>query len=65
MINKKKAQINKINEAAVLVSLYNKKKIISQKWFDTEKKAENFCAKYKYKICKMNENIDYTEMFNK
>ena len=60
-----KAQINKVNEGAVLVSFYNETRIVSQKWFDTERKAINYCTKYKYEICQMSENIDYAEMFNR
>ena len=32
-----KAQINKVNEGAVKVSLFNEKRIVNQKWFDTER----------------------------
>ena len=59
-----KTQINKVNEGAVMVSLYNEKRIVSQKWFDTERKANNFCKKYKYEVCNMTENVDYAEMYN-
>jgi len=60
-----KAQVNKINKGAIMVSLYNEVRIISQKWFDTEKKANNYCKKYNYKICIMPDDIDCVEMFNK
>ena len=59
-----KAQINKVNEGAVKVSLFNEKRIVNQKWFDTERKALNFCKKYNYEVCQMNEDIDYAEQFN-
>jgi hypothetical protein len=52
-----KAQINKVNEGAVLVSLYNDERVVNQKWFDTERKANNFCIKYNYKIENMNIEI--------
>ena len=60
-----KAQINKVNEGTVLVSLFNNERVVNQKWFDTERKANNFCAKYKYEICQMSKNVDYAQMFNK
>ena len=60
-----KAQINKVNENAIMVSLFNEIRVVSQKWFDTEKKANNYCKKYNYEICIMPENVDYAEMFNK
>ena len=59
-----KAQINKVNEGAILVVLFNNERIVNQKWFNTERKANNFCAKYKYEVCEMPENIDYAEKYN-
>ena len=59
-----KAQINKVNENAILVSLFNDKRIVEQKWFDTIRKANNYCLKYKYEVCKMNDNVDYSEIYN-
>lgn len=52
-----KAQINKVNEGVVVVSLYNDKRVVTQKWFDTEKKAKNYCAKYSYKVEDMGSEI--------
>lgn len=53
-----KAQINKLNESAIVVSLFNDKRVVNQKWFDTLKKAENFCKKYNYEICNMSKTIN-------
>lgn len=52
-----KAQINKVNDGVVLVSLYNEKRIVNQKYFNTERQANNFCKKYNYKIENMNDEI--------
>ena len=59
-----KAQVNKVNEGAVVVSLYNEKRVVSQKWFDSERKANNFVKKYNYEVCNMPETIDCSEKFN-
>ena len=53
-----KAQINKVNEGAILVSLFNEKRIVSQKWFTTKLKAVNFCKKYNYEVGEMPLHID-------
>lgn len=53
-----KAQINKVNEGCIVVSLYNAKRIINQRYFTTMRKAENFCKKYGYEIEQMNDGID-------
>jgi len=56
--NEMKAQINTVNEGCVVVSIYNAKRIVNQRYFTTMRKAENFCKKYGYEIEQMNDGID-------
>ena len=53
-----KAQINTLNSGCILVSLYNTKRIVDQKYFKTDRKAINYCNKYGFEITAMNEAID-------
>ena len=64
-IKQMKAQINTLNSDCILVSLYNTKEIVDQKYFETERKAINYCKKYSFEIIAMNEDIDESMMFEK
>jgi len=58
-----KAQINTVNEGCILVSIYNAKRIVNQRYFTTLRKAENFCKKHGYEIQQIDESIDYSLMY--
>ena len=60
-----KAQINKLGEDVTIVSIYNNVRIVNQKYFDTERKAKNYCAKYGYEIANMSKEIDYSLVYEK
>lgn len=58
------AQINNVNNGVVIVSLFNSIRIVDIKYFDTKRKANNFCKKYKYPIGIMNDNICCSLKYN-
>ena len=60
-----KAQINTLNAGCILLSIYNTKRIVNQKYFETDRKAINYCKKYGFEIIAMNEAIDESMMFEK
>lgn len=60
-----KAQINTLNSDCILVSLYNTKEIVDQKYFETRRKAINYCKKYSFEIATMSGAVDESRMFEK
>lgn len=58
------AQLNRLNGSSVLVSIYNPNRIVTQKFFDSELKALNYCKKYGYEILPFGDGVEIAEMYN-
>ena len=64
-MNNTKVVLVELKNKMVAMNFFNSKEVYSQKYFDSMKKAQNYCKKYNYAIIsKLPENIDYLSIYN-